>query len=703
MNEQFLFASDAKFSTKLKALGNSLFLDKNESCDNAYVYRNSELVCCINLKDKTEFKISLVDLVEIGAKKSWLCQGFGISRQSLHNYIETKKRFGSEGLIHNYHGNKGKGKDSIRKQRKENAEQLNSGNTNDMLREQRRKELELQEKSSEQQVFNFCSDQDKQSLKKEIEHSDQVFAENHDWEPTRYAGVFVYIIALFSQWKWIKIIQYHYGEAYKIFMIFIFMAAQNIRSIEGLKNVFSREAGVILGIKKIPSKPMVWSLFYKGAVLKKSAIMLASYFNYQIKVGLVCFWIWASDGHLLPYTGKEKVRRGYNTQRRLPVAGRTNTVTCDEQGRIVDFVIEEGKGDLKQRIIDLNNKYKETLLEQPMMVFDRECYSAQFFYTLIQENISFCTWEKNIDSKKLKEMADSKFTKTFEKNGKTYGVCEEIKKVVYTESDPEETMHEFVLRKVIIWNKSSNRRACGLAWTEKNEVSMEDCARAILSRWGASENTFKHIVTRHPYHYHPGFKLSDSPDQEITNPLLKEIKNKISILNKALAKHYKKLSKKKIIFNADGTPRKNNSRVKLEKDISEKETQLEQLKREKSEAPQKVDTASLEDYKSIKTIDNEGKNMFDFATTSIWNARKLIVNWLLVFYTNKNEVVDLFYAIAQCHGRIKSTPHNVFVQLEPLEQKKRRMAQESLCRKLTSLCVQIPCGKILIIEVQPKS
>jgi hypothetical protein len=38
-------------------------------------------------------------------------------------------------------------------------------------------------------------------------------------------------------------------------------------------------------------------------------------------------WIWFTDGHLLPYTGKEKVHYSYNTQRRMPVPGRTHTIT----------------------------------------------------------------------------------------------------------------------------------------------------------------------------------------------------------------------------------------------------------------------------------------------------------------------------------------------------------------------------------------
>ena len=91
--------------------------------------------------------------------------------------------------------------------------------------------------------------------------------------------------------------------------------------------------------------------------------------------------------------------------------------------------------------------------------------------------------------------------------------------------------------------------------------------------------------------------------------------------------------------------------------------------------------------------------MFDFVTTSVWNARKQLVDWLRLFFNEENELVDLFYAITDCHGRVKSTKTEVVVRLEPLQQPKRRIAQEQLCRKLTSLVARTPLGKRLIIEV----
>ena len=95
----------------------------------------------------------------------------------------------------------------------------------------------------------------------------------------------------------------------------------------------------------------------------------------------------------------------------------------------------------------------------------------------------------------------------------------------------------------------------------------------------------------------------------------------------------------------------------------------------------------------------KANHLFDFVTTSVWNARKQMCDWLSGYYNQENDVIDLFYAITYCQGWVKSTIDEVTVRLEPLQQRNRRAAQECLCRKLTSLGAQMPNGKRLVVEV----
>lgn len=159
-------------------------------------------------------------------------------------------------------------------------------------------------------------------------------------------------------------------------------------------------------------------------------------------------------------------------------------------------------------------------------------------------------------------------------------------------------------------------------------MSTQECAQAILCRWGASENTFKHLKDRHPFHYHPGFKLVESERQDIANPEIKKKMSHIAVIKNALQKLYKKVVSANDVLKKDGTPRQNSIKERLESSIAEQEQLLATAQEEKKLLPERVDVSDLENYKSIKRVDDEGKYLFDFVTSSVWNARKQMVEWL---------------------------------------------------------------------------
>jgi hypothetical protein len=191
----------------------------------------------------------------------------------------------------------------------------------------------------------------------------------------------------------------------------------------------------------------------------------------------------------------------------------------------------------------------------------------------------------------------------------------------------------------------------------------------------------------------------DSDRQEIPNPQIRDKGNLITRLRKELDKLLRKNVKTPENNNSDGTPRRDSRRQRLLETIRQQEAEIERIRAEKKALPEKIDVSKLQDYRSFKQVDNEGKYLFDFVTTAVWNVRKQMVDWLRESYDYENDLVDLFYAITHCHGWIRCTAQEVRVRLEPLQQAKRRSAQDYLCRKLTALGAQTPMGKQLVVEV----
>ena len=696
LQQSLLFIEDDGCEPELEhfhSLGNDLFLDlQNGPKGRAILYRHGSVIQIVNLSDKVAKKRFVVHVVnDLSAQQTKLANVLEISRQTIHNYLESHKYFGDEGLVYSYNPDESK---NLAKQRALHADQLPRGNKAEQVAAIRAEQREQKsQESAAQMSLNFSFGDNDRS--EEVADEEQPFSEQHDWEASRYAGIVVYWIPLIVQSHWLQLIMGHFGAGWRIFSVFLLMAGLDIRSIEQMKHVRSREAGLVLGLGTVPSKSTLWTWFYEIAKQGLARTMLDDYFRLQIRAGLVSYYIWFTDGHLLPYTGKQKVHYSYNTQRRMPVPGRNSQVTCDHTGRIVDFVIDEGKGEMKQRIIEAVEKWQPEMPVRPIAVFDREGYDKAFFSQLVKAEQPFVTWDKNVDSERLAGIDEDSFTLEFTFNGKRYSVFEEEKTFSHT-PDNETESHTFTLRHLIIWNHSSHRRTCGLAYGGQ---STEDAVCAILSRWGASENTFKHIQERHPLHYHPGFALAESERQEIANPEIKENKKLITRLRQGIAKLHRKLFKAKEQTNKDGVPRSNSQRQRLQNEILQQEAELKRTREEKKRLPEKVDVSTLENYRSFKRIDNEGKYLFDFVTTAVWNTRKQIVDWLRDYYQSENDLVDLFYAITKSHGWVRSTATQVTVRLEPLQQAKRRAAQEQLCRKLTAFGAQTPTGKRLVVEV----
>ncbi|GAJ13078.1 unnamed protein product, partial [marine sediment metagenome] len=190
----------------------------------AMLYRAGIYVRMVDLADKIARKLFVVEIIAEGAMKSRVAQALKISRQTIDNYLAIKEHFGTEGLTRGYSLAESK---SRRKQREIHAQEGPQGNKAEMVAEIRRQEREQRERENRNLSFSF------EGVGKagEIGKGDQIFSEWRDWKETRYAGVFVYLITLIRGWKWLELVMGHFGNAYKIFMVFVLMAARNIRPI----------------------------------------------------------------------------------------------------------------------------------------------------------------------------------------------------------------------------------------------------------------------------------------------------------------------------------------------------------------------------------------------------------------------------------------------------------------------------------------
>ena len=411
MIQKVLFDGVSNEDNAAKFIGRRLYLEfKDDSETRVALYHNDVLVKTADLADKVAKKFLVVEAVELGATKTHLADALSISRQTIHNYLESKKHFGAEGLIRSYTPSKGQ---TLRQNREAHADQGLKGNKARQLEQIRKEERERLDTQAELPFGD-----------RTLDPEDQPFSEKHGWEATRYAGVSIYLVTLIHLNNWVRMTSSFLGNKYKLLFTFVLMIAKNIRSIEQLKNLHGREAGLILGIRNLPSKTKAREWLYAACKLDVAHRMLSHLSLQQVRSGIVGTWLWFVDGHLLPYTGKNKVHQAFNTQRSMMVPGRNNIVACDSSGRVVDFEIQEGKGDIRNYLIKLGVKWQTEVTPGPVMVFDREGYGGNFFYEMNLAGVGFVTWEKNVDTNKLKALDEALFTGEFSLNDKSYRIFE---------------------------------------------------------------------------------------------------------------------------------------------------------------------------------------------------------------------------------------------------------------------------------------
>ena len=725
MVQQQLFAKQSKNDQDI-AIGNGYSVEW-VAAKIVRVYRYGVPFKVVEIKAGIDRRRLVIELVLEGAIiKSRLAQALKISRQSIDTWIDTFKKSGFEGLVNSYKGN-------VRTGRVENSAKLPVGNKARQLEETRR--LKREEIQEQQLIINFDPaksqsetpvNSERLSIEQstEAQNSDQrhsgeddkplvvventeekdsskisepkianLFEDSYDFRENRYAGSFVYWAIfqhVFNLMGLCDSILRHYSI---VIYLFAMMLINDIASIEQLKTIFRREFGNLIGIKQLLSKPNIWKLVHNLCHLGRSRQLIEDFFHFQAKKSLVAlYWLYI-DGHFVPYYGKERIHSGFYTQRDQMMPGQTEMYVHDCQGQIVYFEIQEGKGDLKEMIRRMSEKWSAYIGDTPpLIIADRESWGVENF--LQMRGYRFVTWEKFSKAEELSSIADDKFGAEFQVNSKIYQVFEDKK--TYRDNKG----NSIDLRRIIIWNKETNKRVACVCQDEQEDAIT--IVTAMLGRWGSSENSFKHMGFRFNMHYNPVVDTSmESESQDIVNPKFKQIKKEISRLRKLLAKCERQLARLPMTQKKDGSLRKSNKREKLQKELKELKDKIAAKQEELANCPERVDINEVKPDATFKVLSTEGKNLWNLTEALVWNSRKKLVQLFRNYLPNERDLIPVLDAITKSRGWIRSTKEVIEIRLEPLETKRFEAAQIQLCRYFNENEIRLANGKRLLYDVGP--
>ena len=396
-------------------IGAGLALKKTSNKDIVHLFKNGNFVKEQILVPQIERRLFVVDLVERqGAIKGKLASFLDISRQSIDNWINTSRKHGSLGLINNT-------KDSWKK----NPKRFTGNKARDL--ETQRKE-EQQALESKELTINF--DKETEVEEKHCGAANELYNEVFDYQENRYSGSMLYLAILISEFNYLKQLSSIIGNYLWIPLMFVMMHVNRILSVEQFKTAYKKEFGQIMGLKTLPYLGKIHENIWELIDLKQASKVMRKFFKIQILKGIVSVWRIFLDGHLVPYSGKEKIHKAHSTQRDLMMPGQTEFFGHDSVGNIVYFDIQEGKGDMIESLRELSSLIKPYNCDTPpLVVVDRELWGVEKFLSI--KKLRFVTWEKNCDKAKLAKLDASLFTGNLELNDKNYILFEQ-EKTLYT-------------------------------------------------------------------------------------------------------------------------------------------------------------------------------------------------------------------------------------------------------------------------------
>jgi transposase len=668
---------DIQIDNELKPVGKNYAI-KLKTEELIEIFHNGQFQKVAKISPNIEKRLVVIDLVErCGVEKKKLADALGISRQSIDNWIKTYQKRGTEGLVNNT-------KDSWKKNPKRFT-----GN--------KAKEIEQENKAKQQakQKQELCIEFQEHSTTDLIQPTDkELFSKEHDYKENRYAGSFIFWPIFDNYYGINQFLNKHVGENKIVIFLFAMMQVNKIFSMEQLKTVYKKQFGKLLGLAKLPSTPELWKLVHEhvGQTNQTSRNTLKAFFKHQILRGIVSVFNLFIDGHFIPYYGKEKVHKGWYTQRGMAMPGITAIYAHDQSGRVAYFDIYDGKADIVSTVKEIHEDWKTLNMQiSPLIAIDREIWGVDNFCELHPYKI--VTWEKFSDQAQLHEIAESTFCHELTWQKKKYKICEDEK--TYKDNKG----NQIKMRRLVYWKISANQRFAIV--TTDRESPAKDVAETMLNRWGSNENTFKYMNKRVGMHYNPVIDISrESENQQIKNPDHTKIAKQITNIKNQIKKCEQELGKIKITTDKTGALRKNKLRDKLQLDLSALKEKLQVQQTNIEALPQFTELEKV-NGQTYKTYSTDGKVWWDLSGALVWNSRKKLTEIFSNYLPNNRDTIPVLEAIIKGNGWIKTTKTTVTVRLEPLERQSYFSAQIQLCRHLNTLKAKLGDGKILYFDVAP--
>lgn len=438
--------------------------------------------------------------------------------------------------------------------------------------------------------------------------------------------------------------------------------------VEGVRRLAHRTADTLLCAVRAPSPAWVRTILGRVAAEGRGVLVQARVAGHLIRAAAgsaetpAVFYV---DNHLRPYTGKQRLLRGWRMQAKRAVPGGTDLHVHDADGRPLYRLATAMHDSLGSLLLPIAALLRLVLGEQQriLLAFDRAASYEELLAELRDSRVEFVAYEK----KPYATLPQACFRRHF--------------------MLAKERVSWFEMRKNLGHGRGRIRRIA-LRLPDGHQVNLlahstasaAELAAIMSGRW-CQENAFHHGARRWGLNQLDGRTFTPFPANAIIpSPLRRRLENSLAILREVEGRLRRKLAR---------SPEEE-LRIALEKELAQNLKRQHRLeaRRPSLETHCTVSQAGL--YGTLKHHEEDYKTVIDTIRTACINAEADLAAELASASKRPREAKRLLQNIFAAPGHVRAHPDFIEVSLDVAARKDESASIRALLRVATEWKVSLP-------------
>jgi hypothetical protein len=329
-----------------------------------------------------------------------------------------------------------------------------------------------------------------------------------------------------------------------------------------------------------------------------------------------------------------------------------------------------------------------TRLHRYMLVFDRECYSPDFFFDLwYGHRVAICTYNKNVKDKWLEE-------EFYKHQGKLASGQEQEMElaergVLLQTSGSKKAIWAREIRK-----KTKNGHQTSIITTNYT-LDLIMIGLYMFARW-SQENFFKYMMDNFGIDALVSYckeKISDTT--MLINPAYRELENQLKRITSKL--NYRKakfadLELGEIPIDEKKANKFLANKSELRSEISELENESQNIKSKKKQIPRKIQFAKLPENEKFDSAINKRKSFMNIVKMIAYRAETAMANIIKKHMSHTNEARKLLQQLYKTDANlwVDKNSNKLIVELHKLSYWKDDKIMLKLCDELNLSEIKFP-------------